>query len=61
MESSVSVFFLPSDTTHCCGSAEVVIRLVVSAVVGVATVAVLVDHFRSVSIELRAQTSPSVP
>ncbi|XP_052445204.1 SLAM family member 9-like [Carassius gibelio] len=44
-----------ADTTRC-GSAEAVIRLVVSVVVGVATVAVLVDHFRSVS-----DTSPLVP
>uniref|UniRef100_A0A8C2EDX9 Ig-like domain-containing protein n=1 Tax=Cyprinus carpio TaxID=7962 RepID=A0A8C2EDX9_CYPCA len=50
-----------ADPTHCCGSAEAVIRLVVSVVVGVATVAVLVDYFRSVSAGLRAHTSPSVP
>ncbi|KAI2650615.1 Natural killer cell receptor 2B4 [Labeo rohita] len=38
-----------TDPTYCCGSAEAVIRLVISVVVGMATVAVLVDHFRSVS------------
>ncbi|XP_016396130.1 uncharacterized protein LOC107729908 [Sinocyclocheilus rhinocerous] len=36
-----------SDHIHCCGSAEAVIRLVVSAMVGVATAAVLVYDIRS--------------
>nr|XP_055074160.1 SLAM family member 6-like isoform X4 [Misgurnus anguillicaudatus] len=36
-----------SDYVHCCGFTEAVIRLVISAIVGVATVVVLVHHFRS--------------
>ncbi|XP_026107916.1 uncharacterized protein LOC113079899 [Carassius auratus] len=35
-----------SESVHCCGSTEAVIRLVVSALVGVATVAVLVYDIR---------------
>ncbi|XP_051763501.1 SLAM family member 5-like [Ctenopharyngodon idella] len=52
-----------ADPIQCCGSTEAVIRLVISAVVGVATVALLVDHFKSVSVghKLRAEMSPSVP
>uniref|UniRef100_A0A9J7ZB38 Ig-like domain-containing protein n=2 Tax=Cyprinus carpio TaxID=7962 RepID=A0A9J7ZB38_CYPCA len=48
---------------HCCGFAEAVIRLVLSALVGVATVVILVDHFRSMKAEqkLREQTLLSVP
>ncbi|XP_067270842.1 uncharacterized protein [Pseudorasbora parva] len=38
-----------SDFTHCCSFTEAVIRLVVSALVGVATVAVLVYDIRSTS------------
>lgn len=55
------LLFLSSEHVHCCDFTEAVIRLVISVVVGVATVAVLVDHFRSVSAGLRAHTSPSVP
>ncbi|XP_065100551.1 uncharacterized protein [Paramisgurnus dabryanus] len=36
-----------SDYGHCCGFTEAVIRLVISTLVGVATVVVLVHHFRS--------------
>ncbi|XP_065100549.1 CD48 antigen-like isoform X2 [Paramisgurnus dabryanus] len=36
-----------SDYGHCCGFTEAVIRLAISALVGVATVVVLVHHFRS--------------
>ncbi|KAK9967286.1 hypothetical protein ABG768_001693 [Culter alburnus] len=51
------------DSVHCCSFNEAVIRLVLSALVGVAIVAVLVDHFRSMKVEqkMRKQTSPSVP
>ncbi|KAK7136743.1 hypothetical protein R3I93_016947 [Phoxinus phoxinus] len=41
-----------SDCIHCCGFTEAVIRLVVSALVGVATVAVLVYDIRSTRSEL---------
>uniref|UniRef100_A0A8C1T8D2 Immunoglobulin domain-containing protein n=1 Tax=Cyprinus carpio TaxID=7962 RepID=A0A8C1T8D2_CYPCA len=40
---SVSVY----DSVHCCGSTEIVIRLVLSALVGVATVILLVYDIRS--------------
>ncbi|XP_073700656.1 uncharacterized protein [Garra rufa] len=36
-----------SDSVHCCGSTEAVIRLVLSALVGVATVLLLVNDIRS--------------
>ncbi|XP_058616299.1 SLAM family member 5-like [Onychostoma macrolepis] len=36
-----------SDSVHCCGSTEAVIRLVLSALVGVATVVILVYDIRS--------------
>uniref|UniRef100_A0A8C2IVC4 Ig-like domain-containing protein n=1 Tax=Cyprinus carpio TaxID=7962 RepID=A0A8C2IVC4_CYPCA len=39
--------FYSSDSVHCCGSTEAVIRLVLSALVGVATVIVLVYDIRS--------------
>jgi len=66
---SLSVFiFLLSDSVQCCCSfTEAVIRLVLSVLVGVATVAVLVDHFRSTKVELKIRKptensqSPSVP
>uniref|UniRef100_A0A8C1T7I0 Ig-like domain-containing protein n=1 Tax=Cyprinus carpio TaxID=7962 RepID=A0A8C1T7I0_CYPCA len=45
---SVSVY----DSVHCCGSTEAVIRLVLSALVGVATVIVLVYDIRSRRAEL---------
>jgi len=38
---------LPSDPDNCCGFTEAVIRLVISTVVGVATVAFLVYDIRS--------------
>ncbi|KAG1941107.1 SLAM family member 6-like [Pimephales promelas] len=52
-----------ADSEQCCGFTEAVIRLVISAVVGVATVALLVDHFRSNSIghKQEVERSPSVP
>ncbi|XP_056304525.1 roundabout homolog 2-like [Danio aesculapii] len=51
------------DTGHCCGFTEAVIRLALSALVGVATIAVLVDHFRTMKAEqkMREDTSLSVP
>uniref|UniRef100_A0A673KIW1 Immunoglobulin domain-containing protein n=1 Tax=Sinocyclocheilus rhinocerous TaxID=307959 RepID=A0A673KIW1_9TELE len=39
--------FYSSDSVHCCGSTEAVIRLVLSALVGVATVILLVYDIRS--------------
>uniref|UniRef100_A0A8C2FHS3 Ig-like domain-containing protein n=1 Tax=Cyprinus carpio TaxID=7962 RepID=A0A8C2FHS3_CYPCA len=39
--------FYSSDSVHCCGSTELVIRLVLSALVGVATVILLVYDIRS--------------
>ncbi|XP_042567587.1 SLAM family member 5-like [Cyprinus carpio] len=41
-----------ADSVHCCGSTEAVIRLVLSALVGVATVIVLVYDIRSRRAEL---------
>ncbi|XP_050950456.1 uncharacterized protein LOC127153446 [Labeo rohita] len=41
-----------SDSVHCCGSTEAVIRLVLSALVGVATVILLVYDIRSRRTEL---------
>ncbi len=48
---SVFVFVLP-DCIYCCGFTEAVIRLVLSALVGVAAVAVLVYDIRSTRSEL---------
>ncbi|XP_050951625.1 hepatocyte cell adhesion molecule isoform X2 [Labeo rohita] len=50
-----------SDYIHCCGSTEAVIRLVLSALVGVAAFAVLVHDIRSRSLQQnkRKQTSTS--
>uniref|UniRef100_A0A672RSE6 Ig-like domain-containing protein n=1 Tax=Sinocyclocheilus grahami TaxID=75366 RepID=A0A672RSE6_SINGR len=46
--SLISVWcFYSSDSVHCCGSTEAVIRLVLSALVGVATVILLVYDIRS--------------
>ncbi|XP_058626742.1 uncharacterized protein LOC131537386 isoform X2 [Onychostoma macrolepis] len=47
---------------HCCSFTEALIRLVLSAVVGLTTVVILVDHFRSMKTEqkLREQILPSV-
>ncbi|XP_016111825.1 SLAM family member 9-like [Sinocyclocheilus grahami] len=44
---------------HCCGFTEAVIRLALSALVGVAAVAVLVYDIRSRSLQKREQKSPS--
>ncbi|XP_077081746.1 uncharacterized protein LOC143735455 [Siphateles boraxobius] len=61
------LFQLCSDSVQCCSFTEAVIRLVLCVLVGVATVAVLVDHFRSMKVEqkMRKRTensqSPSVP
>uniref|UniRef100_A0A8C1XJ02 Ig-like domain-containing protein n=1 Tax=Cyprinus carpio TaxID=7962 RepID=A0A8C1XJ02_CYPCA len=44
-----------SDSEHCCGSTEAVIRLVLSALVGVATVVILVYDIRS----RRAEQDPA--
>ncbi|XP_073718450.1 SLAM family member 5-like [Misgurnus anguillicaudatus] len=50
-----------SDLLQRCGFTDAVTRLVISALVGVATVAVLVDHFRSIrGDEEKMQTSPSL-
>ncbi|KAL1246595.1 hypothetical protein QQF64_034558 [Cirrhinus molitorella] len=52
-ESNVTELTQPnSDHIHCCGITEAVIRLVVSALVGVAAVAVLVYDIRSTRSEL---------
>ncbi|XP_067271628.1 CD48 antigen-like [Pseudorasbora parva] len=50
-----------SDCIHCCGFTEAVIRLALSAVVGVAAVVVLVYDIRSRSLQQKRseQTSPS--
>ncbi|XP_050960295.1 SLAM family member 5-like [Labeo rohita] len=40
-----------SDSVHCCGSTEAVIRLVLSALVGVATVVILIYDIRSRNAE----------
>ncbi len=49
---SVLFFFLISDHIHCCGFTEAVIRLALSALVGVAAVAVLVYDIISTRSEL---------
>ncbi|XP_026091457.1 natural killer cell receptor 2B4-like [Carassius auratus] len=49
-----------TDSVHCCGLTEAVIRLVISAVVGVATVAVVVYDIRSRKEEKKPRTSQSV-
>ncbi len=56
-------FLLSGSAVHCCSFTEALIRLVLSAVVGLATVVILVDHFRSMKVEqkLREQTLLSVP
>ncbi|XP_056090944.1 hepatic and glial cell adhesion molecule-like [Rhinichthys klamathensis goyatoka] len=49
-----------SDYIHCCGFTEAVIRLALSALVGVATVAVLVYEFRSRSLQQKkSEQTPS--
>ncbi|XP_077082221.1 CD48 antigen-like [Siphateles boraxobius] len=50
-----------ADRVHCCGFTEAVIRLVISAVMGVATVAILVYDIRSRRAEQKRRTSQSVP
>ncbi len=52
MHYSDSVFLFFSDHIHCCGFIETVIRLVVSALVGVAAVAFIVYDIRSTRSEL---------
>ncbi|XP_059399795.1 uncharacterized protein LOC132131720 [Carassius carassius] len=49
-----------TDSVHCCGFTEAVIRLVISAMVGVATVAVVVYDIRSRKEEKKPRTSQSV-
>ncbi|XDV23380.1 hypothetical protein PO909_027971 [Leuciscus waleckii] len=52
-DSNITELYQPSSGhIHCCGFTEAVIRLVVSALVGVATVAVLVYDIRSTRSEL---------
>jgi len=53
-----SYFYL--DSVQCCGFTEAVIRLVISALVGVATVAVLIYDIRSnkMNEERRAHVHP---
>ncbi|XP_048037643.1 uncharacterized protein LOC125262824 isoform X1 [Megalobrama amblycephala] len=52
-DANITDLYQPSsDHIHCCGFTEAVIRLVVSALVGVATVAVLVYDIRSTRSEL---------
>ncbi len=54
------LFLLSKDHIHCCGVTEAVIRLALSALVGVAAVAVLVYDIRSRSVQQkREQTSSS--
>ncbi|XP_052447266.1 uncharacterized protein LOC127988504 [Carassius gibelio] len=48
-------FHTRTDCIHCCGSTEAVIRLALSALVGVATVALLVYEFRSSLQQKRKQ------
>ncbi|CAM4659311.1 unnamed protein product [Leuciscus chuanchicus] len=60
-DDNITELYQPSsDHVHCCGFTEAVIRLVLSALVGVATVAVLVYDIRSTRSERRRdQTSLS--
>ncbi|XP_048037425.1 CD48 antigen-like [Megalobrama amblycephala] len=48
------------DSVQCCGFTEAVIRLVISAVVGVAAVAIVVYDIRSIRAEKKQRTSESV-
>ncbi|XP_056122570.1 SLAM family member 9-like [Rhinichthys klamathensis goyatoka] len=48
-----------ADRVHCCGFIEAVIRLVISAVVGVATVTIVVYDIRSRRAEKKRKTSVS--
>uniref|UniRef100_A0A8C1HR46 Uncharacterized protein n=1 Tax=Cyprinus carpio carpio TaxID=630221 RepID=A0A8C1HR46_CYPCA len=50
-----------SDCVHCCGSTEAVIRLVLSALVGVATVIVLVYDIRSRRAEPKGGSTQCQP
>uniref|UniRef100_A0A673HLP9 Ig-like domain-containing protein n=1 Tax=Sinocyclocheilus rhinocerous TaxID=307959 RepID=A0A673HLP9_9TELE len=52
---SIKRIFLPSDRVHCCGFTEAVIRLVISAVVGVATVAIVFYDIRSRRAEAKSK------
>ncbi|XDV22629.1 hypothetical protein PO909_027485 [Leuciscus waleckii] len=49
-----------ADRLHCCGFIEAVIRLVISAVVGVATITIVVYDIRSRRAEKKRRTSQSV-
>ncbi|XP_058616633.1 uncharacterized protein LOC131530398 [Onychostoma macrolepis] len=52
-DANITELYEPSsDHVHCCGSTEAVIRLIVSALVGVATVAFLVYDIKSARSEL---------
>ncbi len=54
------LFLLSQGYIHCCGVTEAAIRLALSALVGVAAVAVLVYDIRSRSVQQkREQTSSS--
>ncbi|KTG34746.1 hypothetical protein cypCar_00024922, partial [Cyprinus carpio] len=47
-----------SESVHCCGVTEAVIRMVISALVGVATVAVLVYDIRPRKEEQQRRSNP---
>ncbi|XP_058617435.1 CD48 antigen-like isoform X2 [Onychostoma macrolepis] len=47
-----------SSSVQCCSFTEAVFRLVVSALVIMAAVAVLVDHFRSIKVEQKMRKQP---
>ncbi|XP_058616803.1 SLAM family member 5-like isoform X2 [Onychostoma macrolepis] len=49
-----------ADSVHCCGFTEAVIRLVISGVVGVATVAIVIYDIRSRRAGQKRRTSQSV-
>ncbi len=51
--------FLSSDSLHCCGFTEAMIRLALSAVVGVATVIIVVYDIRFRRAEKKRKTSQS--
>ncbi len=51
---------MSSDSVHCCGFTEAVIRLVISGVVGVATVAIVIYDIRFRRAGQKQRTSQSV-
>ncbi len=53
------LFLLSQDNIHYCGVTEAVIRLALSALVGVAAVAVLVYDIRSRSLQQKREKSSS--